>query len=118
MRLSQKNINKNLLKEVLGLLFQVVADVKKPEEAKIFLESLLSRSEVEAIAKRLAIGHYLDRGRSYQNIKENLKVSSATIATVDKIRKSPGFQLALKKIEADQWATEWAERIQGLFKKK
>ncbi len=118
MRVTQKKINKNLQKETLSLLFQVVADICKPEETKIFLESILTPVEVEAVAKRLAIGHYLDRGRSYQNIKDNLKVSSATIATVDKIRKLPGFQLALKKIDADRWATEWAGKIEKLFGKK
>lgn len=117
MRLSRTTINKNLQKEILGLLFQLVADIKNLEEAKIFLEDLLSKSEIKAIAKRLAIAHYLERGRSYQNIKENLKVSSATIATVDKMRPSKGIQLALKKIEADRWASEWAGKIEKLFKR-
>lgn len=118
MRVSQKSISKNLEKEISGLLFQLVADLKNPQEAKTFLEDLLSKEELTAFAKRLAIAHYLDRGRSYQNIKDNLKVSSATIASVDKFRKSPGMMLALKKIEAERWATEWTGKIESLFKRK
>lgn len=118
MRISEKNINKSLQKEIVAIFYQLVADIKNPEEVKVFLEDLLSKVEVEAIAKRLAIAQYLDKNRSYQNIKDNLKVSSATIASVDKSRKSPGYKLALKKIEADQWATQWAGKIESLFKKK
>lgn len=117
MRVSQKNINKNLEKEILALLFQLTADLKDSREVKTFFEDLFSKDELLAFAKRLAIAHYLDKNRSYQNIKDNLKVSSATIAAIDKIRKSPGMMLALKKIEADRWATEWAGKIEKIFKK-
>lgn len=118
MRVSQKNINKNLQKEILEIFFQLIADIKNLEESKIILEDLLTKSEVEAIAKRIAIASYLDKNRSYQNIKDNLKVSSATIASVDKQKKSNGYKLALKKNEADQWASEWAGKIETLFRKK
>jgi len=117
MRISQEKINKNLQKEILGIFFQLIADLKTPQESKVFLDDLLSPIEVEAIAKRIAIAHYLVRGRSYQNIKDNLKVSSATIAAVDKMRSSKGLQLALKKIEAERWASEWAGKIERLFKR-
>lgn len=119
MQVSKRNINKTLEKEIFNLFFQVITDLKNQEEVKIFLEDILGKTELTAIAKRLAIAHYLDKGRSYQNIKESLKVSSATIATVDKMRqKSPGLKLALKKIEADQWAEKWAGKIEGLLGKK
>lgn len=118
MRVSQKSVNKNLEKEILQLFFQLISDLKNPEEVKTVLTDLLSKEEVTAIAKRLAIIYYLDKNRSYQNIKDNLKVSSATIATIDKLRKSKGMILALKKIEADRWASQWAGKIEGLFKRK
>jgi hypothetical protein len=40
-----------------------------------------------------------------------LKVSSATIAEVSSSMKSPGFARALKKIEAEEWANQWVEKI-------
>ncbi|MDP3888857.1 MAG: Trp family transcriptional regulator, partial [bacterium] len=110
MRISQKNINKHLQQEILGIFFQLISDTQNPEEAKMIFESLLSPAEAEAIAKRLSVAHYLDKNRSYQNIKDNLGVSSATIAVIDKARKSAGYRLALKKIEADRWAGKWAEK--------
>lgn len=119
MQVSKRLINKNIEKEIFNIFFQVIVDLKDPEEARIFFEDVLGKSELTALAKRLAIAHYLDKGRSYQNIRETLKVSSATIASVDKmIKKSPGFKLALQKVEADQWAEKWSGKIEGLFGKK
>lgn len=119
MQVSKRTINKTVEKQIFGIFFQVISDLKDPEEVRVFLEDILGKAELTALAKRLAIAHYLDKGRSYQNIRETLKVSSATIASVDKmIKKSAGFRLALKKIEADQWAEKWAGKIENLFKRE
>ena len=118
MQASKQKINKNLEKEIFQTLYQLLVDLKTPEEAKSFLEEVLGKSETTALAKRLAIAYFLEHNRSYENIKQNLKVSSATIATVDKARKSKGFVLALKKIEAEKWASGWAGKIEKLFKRK
>jgi TrpR-related protein YerC/YecD len=119
MQVSKRIINKTIEKQIFEIFFQVISDLKNPEEVKIFFEDILGEAELTALAKRLAIAHYLDKGRSYQNIRETLKVSSATIASVDRmIKKSPGLKIALKKIEADQWAEKWAGKIEGLFGKK
>ncbi len=119
MQVSKRTINRTIEKEIFNIFFQVISDLKDPKEVRTFFEDILGKTELTALAKRLAIAHYLDKGRSYQNIKETLKVSSATIASVDKImKKSPGFKLALKKVEADQWAEKWAGKIESLFGKK
>lgn len=117
MQISRKKINKIIEQEIFHLFYQLIADLKTPQEAQEVLEDLLENSEITAFAKRLAIAHYLNRGRSYQNIKDNLKVSSATIATIDKMRQSDGFQIALRKIESERWASEWSKKIEKLFKR-
>lgn len=118
MRISKKHFNQNLRKQIYHLLYQVVADIHNPKEAEEFLKDFLSKTELEAISKRLAIIYYLNKGRSYQNIKSNLAVSSATIGTMaEQMKKKPGLQIALKKIKADEWADKWAEKIGRLIKK-
>ncbi len=117
MRTSKRVINKNLQREILAIFFQVVADLSSPQETETFFADILSEQEIEAIAKRVAIAHYLSYGRSYNNIQENLKVSTSTIAQVEKMLPSPGFQTALKKIEAERWANDWSAKIEKLFKK-
>jgi TrpR-related protein YerC/YecD len=117
MRISEKKINPSLKKEIERVLSQAVADIRNLEEANQFLSDFLTSSESEAFARRLAIGYWLKKGRSYNNIKENLKVSSATIATVQEMLERPGFQMILKKIEAEEWANQWAEKIKKFVKK-
>lgn len=118
MRTSKLQVNKLLANEIANMLAQVVTDLKKPEDALIFLKDFLSESELETLAKRLAVAYWLKKGRSYNNIKDNLKVSSATIASVQDMSKKTGFLAALKTTEADEWANIWAQKIKRFVGKK
>lgn len=116
--MSRKKVNPNLEKQVARTWYQLVCDIKTAEEAEKIFKDLFSPTELSAITKRLAVGYWLIKKRSYENIKNNLKVSSATIATVQQGINRPGWQEALKKITADEWATVWEEKIKGIFGKK
>lgn len=118
MRTSDKKLNTSLKKQIMQTFIQTIADMKDINETKKFLTDFLTDSELEAFAKRAAIAYWLKKGRSYNNIKDNLKVSSATIASVQSMMDKPGFKLALKKIEAEEWANQWAEKIKGFVGKK
>lgn len=111
MRRSDKKVNSILKRQIQGTLSQTLVDLKTTDDANKFLTNFLTSSEFEMLAKRLAIGYWLKKGRSYGNIKENLKVSSATIASVQSLIETPGFQLALKNLEAEEWANQWSEKI-------
>lgn len=95
----------------------MVADLKDAQEAEVLLRGFLSETEMVALAKRLAIGYWLSKGRSYENIKENLKVSSATVAEVQQNLRTIGWKLAIKKVTADEWANQWETKIKGFFKR-
>lgn len=111
MRVSEKKVNDILKKQVNSLLVQTLADLKNTSEVEEFLKDFFTTSEKETFAKRLAVAYWLKKGRSYGNIKENLKVSSATIATVQELLNKKGVEKALKKIEAEEWASQWSEKI-------
>ena len=95
----------------------LVMDLKTPEDVKVFLKDFFNESELEAFIKRLGVYYWLKKGRSYNNIKENLKVSSATIATAQDASQKPGIKLAIKLMEADEWANQWADKIKRLTSK-
>ena len=82
MRTSDQKLNSSLKSQIKKTLAQTITDLKDVSESDNFLSDFLTDSEYEAFAKRLAIAYWLKKGRSYSNIKNNLKVSSATIATV------------------------------------
>jgi len=111
MRVSGKKVNEILKKQVNSLLIQTLTDMKNASEVESFLTDFFTPSEKETFAKRLAVAYWLKKGRSYGNIKENLKVSSATIATVQELLNKKGVEKALKKIEAEEWASQWSEKI-------
>ncbi|KKU25335.1 MAG: hypothetical protein UX38_C0030G0002 [Microgenomates group bacterium GW2011_GWC1_46_16] len=75
-------MNKNIQSQVYKILYQVLADAKTEVDIELIMKALMSEAEVMAIAKRLAIAVFLDKGQSYEHIRETLKVSSATIANV------------------------------------
>jgi len=117
MRTSEFKLNPSLKKQIIETFIQLVVDLKDTREVETFLRDFLNESELEAFTKRLAIAYWLKKKRSYSNIKNNLKVSSATIASVQDMLVRDGFKLALKKIEAEEWANQWAEKIKKIVGK-
>lgn len=111
MRSSQKKINSILKSQLESLLCQAISDINSPKEAKEFIDGFFSPSEQEKFIKRLALAYWLKKQRPYSVIKENLKVSSATISMAQALLTKKGVQNALKKIEAEEWASRWSEKI-------
>jgi uncharacterized protein YerC len=117
MQLSKKKLNKNLENQLKKMWYGLLAEMNSPKEIEELLADLLTEAEKVAIYKRLGIGLYLDKGRSYENIKNHIKVSSATIASVAENVGKPGFQEAIRRIKADEWAEEWSNKISQKIKK-
>lgn len=110
-------MSKNIETQVYKILYQVVADVKTEEDTKKLLESLLTESELSTVAKRLAIAVFLDKGQSYERIKDILKVSSATIASVAESMNKRGMQMAIQRVKAEEWADMWSIKISRALEK-
>lgn len=118
MRVTKKQINPALKKEIIRTFAQVIADIKDQQEALEFIYGFFEETEIEVFSKRLAIAYWLKKGKTYSNIKQDLKTSSATISEVSSLAKKRGFELAIKKIEAEEWAEIWAEKIRKITKGK
>lgn len=117
MRVSKSKVNPHLKKELFSTLHQTIADLKTREEVGLFLEAFLSPAEHETLVKRVAVAYWLDKGRGYNNIRDNLKVSSATIAAIrDAYQNQPGVKVALSKIRAEEWANVWSQRIKKIVR--
>jgi len=112
-----KKLNKNIEEQVYRILYQVIADVKSEGEVELLLKSLLTEGELEAIAKRLAIAVFLDKGQSYEKIRDILGVSSATIAGVAESIEERGFQNAIARVKAEEWADMWSIKISRALEK-
>jgi uncharacterized protein YerC len=111
MRVSENKLSRFLKKEIIISLAQVLTDINEIEKMESFLRDFFTDTELETFAKRLSVAYWLKKKRSYVNIKTNLKVSSATIAEVSQTMKKKGFLEGIKKMEAEEWANKWAEKI-------
>jgi len=116
MRVSGQKLNSSLENQIIKTFAQTISDFKDPKELSVFLNDFFNQTELQTYAKRLAIAYWLKKRRSWENIKENLKVSSATIATVQSHMQKSGFSLAIKKLEAEEWANVWSEKIKKFVK--
>jgi uncharacterized protein YerC len=117
MQVSTQKINRNLEKQINEMFMGVLAEVDNAETMEKMLDDLLTETEKVAITKRLGIAIYLDKGRSYEDIKNNLKVSSATIATVADRMGNPGIGEVIKRIKAEEWANDWTDKITSSIRK-
>ena len=116
MRTSNQQTNPILKNQIIKTLAQTLADLKDPSDVVTFLKDFFNDSELETFAKRLAVAYWLRKKRSYVNIKNNLKVSSATIATIQNTLERPGMKLAIKDLEAEEWANVWSTKIKKFIK--
>lgn len=99
------------------MLIGVLCEVDSPKIMEEILESLLSDTERVAMMKRMGIAVYLDKSRSYKDIKNNLKVSSATIASVAEAMGNPGIIEVVRRIKAEEWASGWTDKISRSLRK-
>ena len=117
MKTSRKQMNTTIQHQVYTIFYQVIHDAKSEIEVEQILHALMSDTEILAVAKRLAIAVFLDKGHSYEHIKDVLKVSSATIASVAENMNDRGMQSALQKVKADEWAEVWSAKISNALEK-
>ena len=93
-------------------------DLKDKKEIEKFITDFFDDEELETYVKRLAIAYWLKKGRDEENIQENLKATIDEIVLAKKSLKKEGIKLALKKIEAEEWANQWSEKIKKTVKGK
>lgn len=117
MKKSTKAMNKQIEKQVYKILFQVLADAKTDFDMEEILKAVMTDGELNAVAKRLAIAVFLDKGQSYEHIKDVLKVSTATIASVAENMNKKGMQMAIQRVKAEEWADVWSIRLSRAIEK-
>jgi len=117
MQVSQNPINKTLEKQLDQVFYQVLAEINSPEDLKMVLGDILTEGERKAIIKRLGIALYLNKRRNYEDVKNNIKVSSATIATVAENLGNSGWQEVIRRVKAEEWANDWTDKITGRIKR-
>lgn len=115
MQTSNKHLPARTTQSLKAQLATLLADLDRPTDVENFLEDFLSETELSVLTKRLGILWLLDKGLSYQEIAEELKVSSATIASIAQVKEKKGVQVVLQLINRH---SQLVARIQKWWPKR
>ncbi len=77
-----------------------LAGCKNINDAAIFIEDLLTETELEFISRRLRIAKFLIEGKTYAEIRDSVQVSDVTIAKIAAWlkEKGDGFRSIVRKL--------------------
>lgn len=78
------NLSEFEKKKYLGEFYSMVASLRNRDEVKKFFKDLLTLSEVVMISRRIQVAKLLLEGKSYEEIRKDLKVGFANICQVEK----------------------------------
>jgi TrpR-related protein YerC/YecD len=80
-------------------LYEAIASLRNPDEARRFFRDLCTRSELEAMAHRWEVAQLLDEGLSYLEVSKRAHASTTTVTRVAQWLRNGegGYQLALKR---------------------
>lgn len=116
-QVSKRVLTKQIEQRLFQNFWELVADIKKPQDVQTFLDEFLSPTEKVMLAKRMAIVILLSTGHDYRAISSMLKVSTSTVAKFALFLKikSPGFQLLITKYLQKQSFSQMVQELERYF---
>ena len=75
------------VKELKAKLFEIITQLMTPDEVEEFLKDLCTNKEIEQMAQRIKAAELIAEGKTYNQITDELDISSATIARVSQALK-------------------------------
>ncbi len=97
--ISKRKIREDILFTISNNLIKYIAHIKNKKQAELFINSFFTKSERIMFAKRFTILVMIERGYSYSEIKDILKVSNSTITNIKRKRDGGYFNYILKHIK-------------------
>ena len=92
--------NAQFMTEEIELMFDAILTLKSKDECYRFFEDICTINEMQSISQRFYIDKLLYEKKTYQEIEEITKASTATISRINKCLKygADGYQITLKRI--------------------
>lgn len=105
------SINSSLQKTINQTFLQLLEDLKDKKEIETFFKDFLVEKEYQELVKKLAIIYWLRKKRPKDVIQNNLGVNLTYINSAEKLMDKKGIKLAIKYMEAEEFANVWSEKI-------
>ena len=77
-------MNPKIRTEAVDYLFDAIMELKSKEECYIFFEDICTINEIHAISQRLQVAKLLRAKKTYNEIEQITKASTATISRINK----------------------------------
>lgn len=88
----------HLNEQELDELYEALTKVETKEEAKEFLDDLLSQRELKSLSGRIHSAKLFLEGKTYIEVNKETDISSATLARVSKcVKTGKGYNRILSK---------------------
>ena len=79
-------------------LYQLIADIRDPEQIRALFDDLCTRKELANMAERIFAAKLLMQGNTYNQIMAQSDISSATLSRVSRcVQYGKGYSQLLKK---------------------
>ena len=90
--------------ESIDRLFDTILNLNSKEECRAYFEDLCTIREIQDMAQRLDTAILLDEGCSYQQITQQMGISTATIGRVSRCLNygSGGYRTAIDGLKAKE----------------
>jgi TrpR-related protein YerC/YecD len=86
--------------EAIDRFYEAILSLENKQECKLFFDDVCTIQELDSIAQRLEVARLLTEGKSYAEINQLTKASTATICRVSKCVNygEGGYKTALDRI--------------------
>lgn len=113
-QVSKLFLAKDVEEKMFKIFWSSIASLTTPKDVERFFDDLLSDVEKTMLAKRLAIAFLLAKKYDYASIKETLRVSNATIASVNLwLREGgTGYRIVIGKLLRAEKTKEFLDKAE------
>ena len=82
----------------IDALYQLLAEIRDPDDIRTLMDDLCTRKEVENMAERVFAARLLMEGNTYNQVMAQADISSATLSRVSRcVQYGSGYSKLLKK---------------------
>lgn len=95
--------NSRIKRDDIDELFKAILSLENEEECYRFFEDICTINEIHSIAQRLQVAKHLSQKKTYGEIEELTKASTATISRINKCLQygADGYRMILERISED-----------------
>ncbi|MBI3952794.1 MAG: helix-turn-helix domain-containing protein [Candidatus Doudnabacteria bacterium] len=99
-KLSSKKLPSDRTGFLIDQLWKAVTLLETKEEVRQFLHDILTRTELQMLAKRLEVVKMISEGYTYEQIRKQLNISDVTIAKINNWFEAfgSGYRLIIERL--------------------